>query len=54
MKIFANKKTKVAHSVKRGDSCKQRTLEPENIVKFETIQAAILKGYRACKRCKPE
>lgn len=55
MKVFANKKTKVAHAAgKRGDACKQRALEPENIKKFDSMESARLFGYRACKRCKPE
>lgn len=55
MKIFANRKTKVAHAdSKRGDSCRQGFLLKQNISKFETLGLAKAAGYRACKRCRPE
>lgn len=55
MKVFANKKTKVAHaSNKRGDACRQAFLLKENTAKFQDMESARLFGYRACKRCKPE
>lgn len=55
MKVYCNKKTRVAHADgKRGDACRQSLSLRKNIVKFDGLSAALNSGYRACKRCKPE
>lgn len=35
-------------------SCSSRTPLEKNIVFFDTLEEALLNGYRPCKRCKPE
>lgn len=55
MKVFANKKTKIAHADnKRGDACRQFLMLKKNIKKFSSMEVADDAGYRACKRCRPE
>ena len=54
-KIYANKKTKIAHRAgKRGDACRQTLMLGKNVVRFDELFTAERKGYRACKRCRPE
>jgi AraC family transcriptional regulator of adaptative response / methylphosphotriester-DNA alkyltransferase methyltransferase len=35
-------------------SCKSRTPRKENVIIFETAQAALAAGFRPCKRCRPD
>ena len=35
-------------------SCKSRLPNQENVLVFKNAEQALLKGFRACKRCKPE
>lgn len=35
-------------------SCPSRRAKPENVLFFDTADAAIAAGFRACQRCKPE
>lgn len=55
MKVFGNKKTKIAHaSRKRGDSCRQSLMLTKNAHQFDSLFTAERHGYRDCKRCRPE
>ena len=35
-------------------SCKARKPKPENVEFVETVEEAVARGFRACKRCKPD
>ncbi len=35
-------------------SCTSRSARPENLRFFPTIESAVIAGFRACKRCRPE
>lgn len=49
-KIFANKKTKVAHGRTNNDACRESEILEVNRVYFETPEAALKAGYRLCKK----
>ena len=38
----------------RPDCPPGRRTKPENRVQFDSFEAAVVSGYRACKICKPE
>jgi AraC family transcriptional regulator, regulatory protein of adaptative response / methylphosphotriester-DNA alkyltransferase methyltransferase len=35
-------------------SCRSRTPRPENVIVCSSIEEAVQKGFRACKRCRPD
>lgn len=48
--IFGVKSTKIVCR----PGCPAKVPLEKNIVFFETLEEAVQKGYRPCKRCKPE
>lgn len=53
MAVYANKKTKKIHASKRGDQCRQGEIQPKNLARYKTVQAALAAGLTTCKACYP-
>jgi methylphosphotriester-DNA--protein-cysteine methyltransferase len=52
--MYGNVRSKIGHSNLYKDSCRLRSLNPRNVIRFKNKEEMISLGYRKCKHCWPK